>query len=180
MNPRAPAAAPKDVEARKPAVEPAPFPPEELKKECEETLTRYPTKMAALLPVLHLAQAHYDNWISPEVAAGIAQYLGISDAHVSGVLSFYAMYNTEAPSKHEVWVCRTLTCWLRGAPKLRELALQKAGAERTGKVTEDGTWLVKDMECLGLCEVAPAVFVDGTPHTEVTPERFEELLDACE
>lgn len=179
MNPRAPAAEPKDVAAAAPAVEPAPFPPKALKAQCDDLLTRYPTKMAALLPILHLAQAHYDNWVSPEVEAGIARYLEISDAHVRGVLSFYAMYNTDAPSKHEVWVCRTLTCWLRGAPALRKIALEKAGCERTGKVSDDGKFLVKDMECLGLCEVAPAVFVSGEIHTDVTPEQMGELMDGC-
>ena len=180
MNPRAPAAEPKDVAAAKPAVTPAPFPPNALKAKCEELLTRYPTKMAALLPILHLAQADNDNWVSPELAAGIANYLDISDAHVQGVLSFYAMYNTDAPSKHEVWVCRTLSCMLRGAPELRKIALEKAGCERTGKISEDGKFLVKDMECLGLCEIAPAAFVSGEIHTEVTPERMAELMDACD
>ena len=180
MNPRAPASEPKDVAAAKPAVEPAPFPPAALKARCEALLTRYPTRQAALLPILHLAQAHFDNWVSPEVTAGVAKYLGISDAHVQGVLSFYAMYNDDAPSKHEVWVCRTLSCMLRGAPELRRVALEKAGCSRTGQISEDGKFRVKDMECLGLCEIAPAVFVSGDIHTEVTPDRMGELMEGCE
>ena len=180
MNPRAPAAEPKDVAAAKPAVQPAPFPPKELKAKCEELLTRYPTQMAALLPILHLAQAHYDNWISPEVAAGVAHYLEISDAHVQGVLSFYSMYNTDGPSKHEVWVCRSLSCMLRGAPELRKVALAQAACERAGTISAEGKFKVKDMECLGLCEIAPAVFVSGEIHTEVTPERMTELMEGCD
>lgn len=178
--PRAPAAAPKDVEDRKPAPKPVAFPPPELKDECEAILGRYPTRQAALIPILLLAQAHYDNWISPEVEAGVAEYIGVSDSHVRGVLSFYAMFNLKPAGKHEVWVCRTLTCWLRGAPQLRQTALEKAKAERTGQVGEDGRFLVKDMECLGLCEVAPAVFVDGVAHTDVTTEKLAELMDGCE
>ncbi len=37
-----------------------------------------------------------------------------------------------------------------------------------------------EMECLGLCEVAPAVFVDGEPHVDVTPETFAPLLDGLD
>ncbi len=178
--PRAPAAGPKDVEARAPVPVPVAFPPEALRAECEDILTRYPTRLAALIPMLLLAQDHYDGWISPEVEAGIAAYIGCGDGHVRGVLTFYSMFNTKPAGKHEVWVCRTLTCWLHGAPKLRAAALQKAKAERTEEVGEDGRFLVKNMECLGLCERAPAVFVDGKPYTNVTPEKMGELMDACD
>ena len=160
--------------------EPVSFPPKEIQKECEDILSRYPTRMAACLPILHVAQRHYDNWISPEVEAGVAKYLGVSDAHIRGLLTFYAMYNSQPAGRNEVWVCRTLTCWLRGARKLRETALEKAGCDKTGVEGPDGKFLVKDMECLGLCEVAPAVFIDGEAHVEVSPEKLNELMEACD
>ena len=102
------------------------FPPPEIKQICDEIVSRYPTRMAACLPVLHVAQKHYGGWISPEVEAGMAPYLEVSDAHIRGLLTFYAMYNTKPSGRHEVWVCRTLTCWLRGARKLRQTALDTA------------------------------------------------------
>jgi NADH-quinone oxidoreductase subunit E len=131
--------------------------------------------------MLHLAQKHYGGWISPEVEAGVARYLGVSDQHVRGLLTFYAMYHTQPAGRHEVWVCRTLTCWLRGAAELTRRAKAKAGIEGHGQKTgADGRFTFMEMECLGLCEHAPAVFVDGRPHVHVTPEKLDELLDACE
>ena len=47
-------------------------------------------------------------------------------------------------------------------------------------LSEDGTFTVMEMECLGLCEVAPAVFVDGEPHVDVTPDSLSALLDGLE
>jgi NADH-quinone oxidoreductase subunit E len=166
------------------APEPVDFPPPALKEACDRLVERYPTRVAALLPVLHLAQRHYGGWVSPEVEAGVARYLDCSPAHVRGVLTFYAMYHTEPRGRHEVWVCRTLSCWLRGADKLAAVMHEKAGTERDGtnhpKTGEDGRFTVMEMECLGLCEAAPAVFVDGEPHVEVTPEKLSQLMDACE
>ncbi|MDF1701119.1 MAG: NAD(P)H-dependent oxidoreductase subunit E [Planctomycetota bacterium] len=159
---------------------PVSFPPKEIKQQCDAIVARYPTRMAACLPVLHVAQKHYGGWISPEVEAGVAEYLEVGDSHIRGLLTFYAMFNTKPSGRHEVWVCRTLTCWLRGAAKLRSTALAKAGVDGCGVESADGRFLVKDMECLGLCEVAPAVFVDGEPHVHVTPEKLEELMDGCE
>ncbi len=156
------------------------FPPKELKKECEDIVSRYPTRMAACLPILLLAQKHYDGWISPEVEAGVAEYLEVSDSHIRGLLTFYAMYNTKPAGRHEVWVCRTLTCWLRGAAKLRQTALDTAGVKTCGTESDDGKFLIKNMECLGLCEAAPAVFIDGQPHVSVTPAKLTELMEACD
>lgn len=180
-----PAAPGKAAVPAKGAARPAPpvavaFPPAELKAACDEIVARYPTRQAAALPILHLAQKHFDNWVSPEVEAGVAQYLGVSDAHIRGLLTFYAMFNHRPAGRHEVWVCRTLTCWLRGADALRETALAQTGCSQPGTPSADGRFLVKNMECLGLCELAPAVFVDGAPHTHVTPEALERLLKACE
>ena len=171
----------------RPGAEPvvaAAFPPDEIREACEKVVGRYPTRMSALLPVLHIAQRHYGGWISPEVEAGVAAYLEISPAHVRGVLTFYAMYHTEPRGRHEVWVCRTLSCWLRGAQQLSEKAHEKAGLVRKGnnhpQTSEDGRFTVMEMECLGLCEVAPAAFVDGEAHVSVTPEKLAELMDRCE
>ncbi|MFV1958905.1 MAG: NAD(P)H-dependent oxidoreductase subunit E, partial [Planctomycetota bacterium] len=140
-------------------VDPAPFPPEPIRATCERIVARYPTRVAALLPVLHVAQRHYDGWVGPEVEAGVACWLDCSPAHVRGVLTFYSMFHTQPRGRHEVWVCRTLTCWLKGARKLAEVACEKAGLEgrdaTTPKTGEDGKFTVMEMECLGLCEVAP-------------------------
>ncbi len=169
------------------AAAPAPvaFPPEALRTACEAILARYPTRQAALLPVLHLAQRHYGGWVSPEVEAGVAQYLGLPDQHVRGVLTFYAMYHTQPVGRHEVWICRTLSCWLRGAEALTKTACAKAGIPahdghgHAGGTDAAGRFTVREMECLGLCEQAPAVFVDGQAHGNVTPQSLDRLLEGC-
>lgn len=165
-------------------VEAAAFPPEALRERCDEIVARYPMPVAAALPILHIAQEHGGGWVSPEMEAGVARYLGVSDQHIRGLLTFYAMYHTEPRGRHEVWVCRTLSCWLRGAAALTAKAREKAGLLREGqpplKTGEDGRFTFMEMECLGLCEVAPAVWIDGEVHGNVTPERLDELMDGCD
>ena len=79
-------------------------------KEFAEILSRYPNKMAACIPVLHLCQEANDNWVSDEVTEYVAEKLELSAAHVKGVAPFYSLFNREKPGKHQVWVCRTLSC----------------------------------------------------------------------
>jgi NADH-quinone oxidoreductase subunit E len=158
---------------------PVEFPPADVREECERIVARYPDRMSALLPVLHVAQRRFGGWVSPEVEAGVAKYLGVSDAHVRGVLTFYAMYNTEPVGRHTVWVCRTLTCALRGAKDLTKAACAKAGVERPGASGKDGRFFVREMECLGLCEVAPAAWIDGEVRGNVTPESLTEWMESA-
>jgi NADH-quinone oxidoreductase subunit E len=173
--------------AAKPAVakpppgppKPVAFPPADVREECDRIVARYPERMAALLPILHVAQRRFGGWVSPEVEAGVAKYLGVSDGHVRGVLTFYAMYNTQPVGRHTVWVCRTLSCALRGAKDLTKAACAKAGVEKPGTSSADGKFFVREMECLGLCEVAPAVWIDGEVHGNVTPPALGALMDGC-
>ena len=74
----------------------------------DEILARYPNKMAACIPVLHLAQEQ-NGWVSEDVVAWTAAKLELSPAHVYGVATFYSLFHTHPVGKHHVWVCRTLS-----------------------------------------------------------------------
>ncbi|MCC7138587.1 MAG: NAD(P)H-dependent oxidoreductase subunit E [Planctomycetes bacterium] len=163
--------------APKPPV-PAAFPPPELRAECEALVARYPERQAALIPVLHLAQRRLGGWISPELEAGIAAWLGVPDQHVRGVLTFYTMFNTKPVGRHHVQVCRTLSCWLRGSKDLLGAIERKTGL-RPGQTDAERKFTVTEVECLGLCEVAPALFVNDDAHVNLTPAAVEKLLDGC-
>jgi NADH-quinone oxidoreductase subunit E len=138
-------------------------------------VAKYPRREAALIPVLHVAQRRF-GWISPEVEAGIARWLGVSDQHVRGVVTFYTMFHTKPAGRHHVQVCRTLSCWLRGAPALVNELKTRTGL-RPGETGKDGKFSVCEVECVGLCEVAPAIFVNDDAHGNVTPESLSRLLD---
>jgi NADH-quinone oxidoreductase subunit E len=155
---------------------PVEFPPDDLRAECDALLSRYPQKAAALIPVLHLAQRKFDGWISPEVEAGVARYLGVSDQHVRGVLTFYTMFNTKPVGRHHVQVCRTLSCWLRGARGLVD-HLEKRTGLRPGQTDPQRRFTVSEVECIGLCEVAPALFVNDDEHVSMTPQGLDKILD---
>src|SRR4030095_15080056 len=79
-----------------------------------ELLTRYPTKMAACIPALHLCQDQV-GYVSEDAILFVAERLDLPPAHVKGVVTFYTLFNQHPVGKHQVWVCRTLPCALRGA-----------------------------------------------------------------
>jgi NADH-quinone oxidoreductase subunit E len=139
-----------------------------------EILERYPTKMAATLPLLHLCQDQ-EGWISDEIVDFVSKRLDLSPAHVKGVVTFYTLFNQEKPGKHQVWVCRTLPCALRGAYDVIDHCEKRLGI-KCGETTSDGKVTLRTAECLASCGTAPMMQVDKEYHENLTRERVDEIL----
>jgi NADH-quinone oxidoreductase subunit E len=151
-------------------------PSEETERELARILSRYPNKMAACIPALHLCQDANEGWVSPEVIAYVAGKLDLSTAHVKGVVTFYSLFNETPPGKHQVWVCRTLSCALRGSGKILEHCEKRLGIH-VGETTKDGKVTLRTAECLASCGTAPMMQVDKTYHENLTPEAVDRILD---
>ncbi|GMV18439.1 MAG: NAD(P)H-dependent oxidoreductase subunit E [Polyangiaceae bacterium] len=148
----------------------------EQERELERILARYPNKMAATIPVLHLCQEANQNWVSEEVIQFVADKLEVGTAHVKGVVTFYTLFNQSPPGKHQVWVCRTLSCALRGADQILHQC-EKRLKIHAGETTADGKVTLRTAECLASCGTAPMMQVDKTYHENLTPEQVDKLLD---
>ncbi len=132
------------------------FSPEN-QREIARLLTQYPPerKKSALLPVLHLAQAQFGGWVSPEVQDLVADTLNLKPIEVYEVATFYTMFNLKAVGRHVLEVCRTGPCLIRGADELMAELEQKTGATFGGAPSPDGMFSLKEVECLASCGTAP-------------------------
>jgi NADH-quinone oxidoreductase subunit E len=148
----------------------------EREKEFTEILSRYPNKMAACIPVLHLCQDANEHWVSEDVIQFVAERLELSTAHVQGVATFYHLFNRERPGKHQVWVCRTLSCALRGSEGVLKHCEKRLGIH-AGETTRDGKITLRTAECLASCGSAPMMQVDKTYHENLTTEAVDNILD---
>jgi NADH-quinone oxidoreductase subunit E len=140
-----------------------------------ELLTRYPTKRAALIPLLHLCQEQH-GWIADEVIAYAAERLGLSTAQVKGVVTFYTMYHQRPVAPNVVWVCRTLSCELRGAKLIQEHLERRFGCG-VGGTSKDGKFTLLKAECLAACGYGPMIQLNDQFHEDLTIERLDRILD---
>jgi NADH-quinone oxidoreductase subunit E len=144
-------------------------------KELDEIVTRYPTRMAACIPALHLCQDQA-GWISEEAILWVAHRLDLPPSHVKGVVTFYTLFNQHPVGKHQLWVCRTLPCALRGAGELLEHCEKRLGI-KPGETTADGKITLRTAECLASCGTAPMIQVDKTYHENLTLPQVDAILD---
>src|SRR3954466_6594455 len=122
----------------------------------QRIIKRYPEgkQKSAILPVLHLAQAEFDGWLSPKVMDYVASILKIQPIEVYEVATFYSMFNLKPVGKCVIEVCRTGPCWLMGAEDIITY-LEKKLNIKAGETSKDGMFTLKGVECLASCGTAP-------------------------
>lgn len=140
-----------------------------------EIVARYPRPKSALIPLLHLAQEQ-DGWVSPEAMVHVAELLDLEPAEVLGTCSFYEMFKREPVGRWVVNVCTNLACLLLGADELLAHAGERLGV-RPGGTTADGDFTLEEVECIAACDGAPCLQVNYRYFLDVTPERFDQLVD---
>lgn len=151
---------------------------DEAMKSVQAIIARYPAekRKSALIPVLHVAQAEFEGWLSPEVMDYVASVLGINAIEVFEVASFYSMFNLKPVGKCMIEVCQTSSCWLMGAEDIIRYIEKKLNI-RVGETSSDGMFSLKAVECLGSCGTAPMLQCGASFHENLTYEKVDRLLD---
>ncbi|HZZ30070.1 MAG TPA: NAD(P)H-dependent oxidoreductase subunit E [Pirellulales bacterium] len=148
---------------------------DEMIAEIKALFPRYPTKQAVTLPALHIVNERL-RYVPLEAVVEIAGLLELAPAEVQDTLSFYGMFKQAGPhGKVRAWVCRSVSCALRGADELLEHMCHTAGL-KPGETTADGALTIEFAECLGACEYAPCMLANKTLHKDLTAGKADKFL----
>jgi NADH-quinone oxidoreductase subunit E len=140
----------------------------------QQLIKRYPVPRAACIPILHLCQQQ-EGWVSPDTISFVADKLGMSTSQVQGVVTFYTSFHQEKVAPNVVWVCRTLSCEIRGAKVLQEHLEKKFGCH-AGETSRDGKFSLKKAECLAACGQAPMVQINDDFYENLTLEKLDQII----
>ena len=147
----------------------------DLEKEIKNILTHYETKQAALLPVLNLVQS-CEGWISPEWEEEIAKMLSLVPMQVREVVSFYTLYKTKPRGKYHIELCRNMSCDLNQGAQILKYLKSRLKIE-AGEVSRDGRFSLECVECLGACELAPVMRLNGKYIGHLTESLLDEIIE---
>ncbi|MCY2933619.1 MAG: NAD(P)H-dependent oxidoreductase subunit E [Planctomycetota bacterium] len=132
--------------------------PEAIRQKIEAYIPRYPSKQAVTLPALHIVHSYF-RCVPYQAMKEIAEMLDLSPAEVADTMSFYGFFPQAPLGDVRVWVCRSISCMLRGGDELLVHACKNLAIE-PGQTTADGKLTVEFAECLGICDHAPAALAD--------------------
>jgi NADH-quinone oxidoreductase subunit E len=140
-----------------------------------EIIGRYPKSRSALLPLLHLVQSE-EGYVSQDGIEFCAGLLGLTEADVTGVVSFYTMYKRRPVGEYHVGVCTTALCAVMGGDAILADLEEHLGVGND-ETTADGKVTVEHIECNAACDYAPVMMVNWEFFDNMTPQSARDLVD---
>jgi NADH:ubiquinone oxidoreductase subunit E len=137
-------------------------------------LALFPREPQQLIAMLQYVQGQ-NGYISREAVLQIAEYLGVAEAHIYGVASFYTQFRFEKPGDHQVRVCMGTACHVQGGKILSD-EIQDIIGIQPGEISPDHQYEFHEVACLGCCAQAPVVEIDGRIHGKMTRKKLQKVL----
>jgi NADH:ubiquinone oxidoreductase subunit E len=117
------------------------------------------------------------GYLPEEALQRISTVLGTPLIEIFRLASFYKAFTLEPRGRHLITVCLGTACHVRGAPKMLDEVRTQLDVG-PGQTTDDRTFTLETVNCLGACALGPVVVLDGSYHDHMTPEKLRGLLES--
>ena len=141
----------------------------------DRVATAHENKPSAIIAILQEIQEHY-RYIPREAFPRLSKALGISEARIYSVATFYENFSLEPKGKYVIKVCDGTACHVRHSIPILERLRSDLGVTREKPTTRDLLFTVETVSCLGACGLAPVITVNEAAYPAMTPDKASELL----
>jgi NADH-quinone oxidoreductase subunit E len=146
-----------------------------LAADAAEIIGRYPRSRSAMLPLLHLVQSE-QGYVTEDGITFCAEQLGLEEAEVTAVASFYTMFKHRPVGEYHVAVCTNSLCAVMGGDVIFADLQEHLGLSND-ETTPDGKVSLEHVECNAGCDYAPVVMVNWEFFDDMTPRSARDLVD---
>jgi NADH-quinone oxidoreductase subunit E len=129
----------------------------------------------ALIPSLLEIQEKY-HYLPAEALERVAERMKLPPIHVHQVAEFYKAFSLEERGRHIITVCLGTACHVRGGDRLVDHVSRILDID-PGGTTEDKSFTLEAVNCLGTCAIAPVMTVDGKYYGNMAASKVEKVLD---
>ena len=133
-------------------------------------------KQQAIISILQEIQEVY-HYQPQEVFPILSKELGMSEARIFSIATFYENFSLEPKGKYVIKVCDGTACHVRKSIPILEKLRSELGLSEKKKTTDDLNFTVETVSCLGACGLAPVLTVNDVVHPEMTPDKVVILLN---
>ncbi len=145
------------------------------KEEIQNEIEQYPYPSVASIDALKIVQSHH-GWISDELLKDVAEILGMSEAELDSVATFYTRIYRKPVGRNVILICDGISCMIMGYVTLYDYISDKLGI-KFGETTVDGRFTLMPISCLGDCDNAPVMMINEDHYNNLTTDKVKELLD---
>ncbi|OQY26413.1 MAG: NADH-quinone oxidoreductase subunit E [Candidatus Cloacimonetes bacterium 4572_55] len=151
---------------------------DKVNQEIRDLKAKYGDDRSALLPILQDMQGKY-GYLADIVMQETAHAFDIHPVEVEGVASFYSFLHTKKKfGKYVIRLCQTISCGMVGKSRVARQFENELGI-KFGETTKDGMFSLEYTNCLGLCDLGPAVMINDQLYAQITPDRVPILIEEC-
>ena len=147
----------------------------EEKKQLDDILKAHDYNKTSVIAIMQDIQKIY-HYLPQEVLTYIAGELGLSEAKVYGVATFYENFSFEAKGKYVIKVCDGTACHVRKSQPVKDAIVKELGLADGKCTTDDMMFTVETVSCLGACGLAPTMMVNEDVHPKMTPDKAVKLI----
>lgn len=141
----------------------------------DEILEKHGNDKTRIISIMQDVQGVY-RYLPKEALQYIAKKVGISEAKIFGVATFYGNFSLDAKGKYVLKVCRGTACHVRRSEKILEALYEETGISPEQESSEDGMFTIEVVHCLGACGLAPVVMVNDEVHPAMSPEKAKAMI----
>ncbi len=139
-----------------------------------ELADKHGRRRDSLLPILQDIVVE-NNYLSDDVMVDVARELDISAADVFGTATFYTFLDTVPRGKYIIRICKTISCSMKGKNQILS-AIEETLKIKLGETSADKKFSLLETNCIGWCHKAPAMLINDTPYTDLTPVKVTEIM----
>jgi NADH-quinone oxidoreductase subunit E len=148
---------------------------DEERQEIEADLGHHAQARGVVPEALMVVQRHR-GWVTDQAVRDVADFLRMTPDEVDAIATFYSMIFREPVGRHVICVCDSVSCWIMGYETVLDHLRGKL-ALGPGETTPDGRFTLLPVCCLGACDLAPVMQIDGDLHGNLTPEKIDAILE---
>ncbi len=141
----------------------------------DEILARHEYAAGSIIAILQDTQEVY-RYLPPEIFPYFSKKLGISEAQIFSIATFYENFSLEPKGKYVIKVCDGTACHVRKSTALLDQLYKELNLSAARKTTDDMLFTVETVSCLGACGLAPTLTVNDEVMGMMTPEKVSQLL----
>jgi NADH-quinone oxidoreductase subunit E len=149
--------------------------PPELREQLITRIQEAENPREQAINVMFLVQRHY-GYLTDEGVQEAADLLGLTPLEIEELATFYDFIYREPVGRYVLHVCDGVVCWMFHEGSLFDYLCQKLGV-CAGEVSADGLFTVLPTACIGYCDHAPAMIVNGQFYGPLTPEKIDQILE---
>ena len=144
-------------------------------------MKRFPKdrRRSAIIEALKIVQNDNGGYLTEELIAKTADYLGIARIFAYEVATFYSMFDLSKVGRYKIYFCISVSCMLCGSDELVDYVKQKLGIG-FNETTSDGRFTLKKAECLAACGGAPVMLIGEKYYENLSISNIDSILDSLE